>query len=65
MIIDTRCFSFGIGGSVSFNNKTKNTVYSLGFTPPVNATKVVTGVNRVTTLASQTFPERLTDTFGV
>ena len=48
-------------GSVSVSNETKNTVYSLGFTPPVNVTNVVTGVNGVATMASQIFPERFTD----
>ena len=43
------------------SNETKNTVYSLGFTPPVNVTNLVTGVNGVATMASQIFPERFTD----
>ena len=29
------------------SNETKNTVYSLGFTPPVNVTNLVTGVKGI------------------
>ena len=41
------------------SNETKNTIYSLGFTPLVNAINLVTGVNGADTMASQIFPESL------